>query len=94
MRQDEFIIEPANPQMRCTPVSVAAHTLYENADPFLLYEPSGWVLCDDATKQWIQLPLPCNPPGADAGDAGDAEVGDAPAEIGDAGADDAPPSPG
>jgi len=39
MRQDEFVIEPANPQMKCTPVSVAAHTLYENADPFLLYEP-------------------------------------------------------
>ena len=41
MRHDEFIVEPANPQMRCTPVSVAAHMLYENADPYLLYEPGG-----------------------------------------------------
>jgi hypothetical protein len=38
---DGFIVEPANPEMRCTPVTVAAHTLYENADPFLLYEPGG-----------------------------------------------------
>lgn len=41
MRHDEFVVEPANPEMRCTPVSVAAHTLYENADPYRLYEPSG-----------------------------------------------------
>jgi len=41
MRHDSFIIEPLNPKMRCTPVSVAAHTLYENADPYLLYEPGG-----------------------------------------------------
>jgi hypothetical protein len=27
--------------MRCSPVSVVAHTLYENADPYHLYEPSG-----------------------------------------------------
>jgi hypothetical protein len=27
--------------MRCTPLSVVAHTLYENADPYHLYEPSG-----------------------------------------------------
>jgi hypothetical protein len=36
-----FVVEPPNPRMRCTPASVAAHTLYENPDPFRLYEPSG-----------------------------------------------------
>lgn len=41
LRPSEFIITPLNPRMRCTPVSVAAHTLYENADPYLLYEPGG-----------------------------------------------------
>ena len=41
IRDDEFVVEPPNPAMRCTPVSVVAHTLYENADPFKLYEPSG-----------------------------------------------------
>jgi hypothetical protein len=36
-----FTVEPGNPEARCTPRSVAAHMLYENADPFLLYEPGG-----------------------------------------------------
>ncbi len=36
-----FTIEPPNPAMRCTPQSVASHTLYENGDPFLLVEPGG-----------------------------------------------------
>ncbi|MGA8417605.1 MAG: acyclic terpene utilization AtuA family protein [Candidatus Dormiibacterota bacterium] len=34
-------IEPLRPDYRCTPQSVASHTLYENADPFNLIEPSG-----------------------------------------------------
>jgi Acyclic terpene utilisation family protein AtuA len=34
-------IEPLRPDYRCTPQSVASHTLYENADPFRLAEPSG-----------------------------------------------------
>jgi hypothetical protein len=34
-------IEPLRPDYRCTPQSVASHTLYENADPFNLPEPSG-----------------------------------------------------
>jgi len=41
MWHDSFVIEPLNPKMRCTPVSIAAHTLYENADPYMLYEPGG-----------------------------------------------------
>lgn len=36
-----FTIEAVDPDTRCTPVSVAAHMLYENADPFLLTEPDG-----------------------------------------------------
>ncbi len=39
---DEYIIVRApNPKLRCTPVSVAAHSLYENGDPFRIVEPSG-----------------------------------------------------
>lgn len=41
--QDGFTIEPPNPDFRCTPQSVAAHTLYENADPFRLVESGGTV---------------------------------------------------
>lgn len=41
IREDHVEIRPPNPELRCTPLSVAAHTLYENGDPFHLYEPSG-----------------------------------------------------
>ena len=37
----EFEVEPSNPRLRCTPLSVAAHTMYENPSPYLLQEPSG-----------------------------------------------------
>lgn len=38
---DHFDIEALDPQVRCTPQSVAAHALYENADPYRLVESSG-----------------------------------------------------
>jgi hypothetical protein len=41
IRRDHFIIRPFGPGLRCTPQSVAAHTLYENADPYLHRESSG-----------------------------------------------------
>ena len=31
IRKDSFDLEPMNPAERCTPLSVAAHTLYEKA---------------------------------------------------------------
>ena len=43
IRDDHFEIEPLDPEARVTPLSVAAHTLYENANPYLLTEPSGVV---------------------------------------------------
>jgi hypothetical protein len=44
IRHDHFIIEPLDPELRCTPQSVAAHSLYENADPYRITEPGG--VCD------------------------------------------------
>ncbi|HEY4027367.1 MAG TPA: acyclic terpene utilization AtuA family protein [Candidatus Dormibacteraeota bacterium] len=41
MRHDSALITPVGPGLRCTPQSVAAHTLYENADPYLFHESSG-----------------------------------------------------
>lgn len=38
-----FTVEPGLASARCTPRSVAAHMLYENADPFILYEPGGYL---------------------------------------------------
>lgn len=48
LKKDHFIIEPLHPKMRCTPQSVAAHNLYENADPFYLTEPSGTIDTSEA----------------------------------------------
>ena len=51
IRRDHFIIEPLDPDLRCTPQSVAAHSLYENADPYLLTEPGGVVDLRDAVYE-------------------------------------------
>ncbi len=44
-----FSVEPLDPTTSCTPTSVAAHMLYENANPFRLREPSGTLDTSDAT---------------------------------------------
>ncbi len=36
-----FEVQPLADDARCTPHSVSAHMLYENSDPFILYEPGG-----------------------------------------------------
>jgi acyclic terpene utilization AtuA family protein len=36
-----FEIAPVREDYRCTPQSIASHTLYENSDPFRMTEPSG-----------------------------------------------------
>lgn len=41
LHDDCFYVEPTNPALRHTKVSVAAHGLYENSSPFCYYEPSG-----------------------------------------------------
>ncbi len=45
VRDDHFDIEPMDLNSRCSPQSVASHTLYENADPFLITEPDGTIDC-------------------------------------------------
>ena len=41
LRDDHFVVEAPDPELRCTPQSIASHSLYENADPFRLVECSG-----------------------------------------------------
>jgi hypothetical protein len=43
LQSDHFDLIPPNPAMRCSTQSVAAHSLYENADPFRLVEATGVV---------------------------------------------------
>lgn len=38
---ESFYVEPPNPDKICTVASVAAHTLYEKADPYNLHLPGG-----------------------------------------------------
>lgn len=41
---EDFIeAEPLNPELRCTPMSVAVQALHENASPVIRYEPGGVV---------------------------------------------------
>ena len=53
IRDDTFDIFAADPSLVCTPQSVAAHSLYENADPFLLKENSGTLDLTEATYEAI-----------------------------------------
>jgi Acyclic terpene utilisation family protein AtuA len=51
IRDDHFDIEPLDLNARCTPQTIAAHTLYENSNPFLLTEPSGVIDTERAEYQ-------------------------------------------
>jgi hypothetical protein len=52
---EKFVVGTTNPAVdaRCTPLSVAAHTLYENSSPYYLYEPSGMI--DTRNSNYRQL---------------------------------------
>lgn len=41
MTLENFVVTPMTQTSHCTPWSVSAHQLYENADPFVFVEPSG-----------------------------------------------------
>jgi hypothetical protein len=45
---DAFELESMNPACHATPASVAAHALYEQADPFEVEEPGGTLVLRDA----------------------------------------------
>jgi hypothetical protein len=51
LRDDSFSVRPVGEGLRCTPQSVAAHALYETADPHRFAEPSGTVDLGDCTYE-------------------------------------------
>jgi acyclic terpene utilization AtuA family protein len=51
LREDSFSVRPIGEGLRCTPQSVAAHSLYETANPFLFPEPSGTLDITDASYE-------------------------------------------
>jgi hypothetical protein len=48
-----FTVSPLDTTAACTPTSIAAHMLYENANPFELREPAGTLDTTDATYRAI-----------------------------------------
>lgn len=44
-----FVLESMNPARRATPMSVAAHSLYEQASPYTVHEPEGVLHLEEAT---------------------------------------------
>ncbi len=53
MYDDYFELRPANPIRRCTVDRVAAHTLYEQSNPYLIFEPDG--VCDLTNSEFAQV---------------------------------------
>ncbi|HEX6479066.1 MAG TPA: acyclic terpene utilization AtuA family protein [Ktedonobacteraceae bacterium] len=53
LRHDHFLVKPFGQGLRCTPQSVAAHSLYENVDPFHFTECSGTVDITGATYEAV-----------------------------------------
>jgi hypothetical protein len=41
VRNDHFVVQAPAPDLRCTPQSIASHSLYENSNPYTLVESSG-----------------------------------------------------
>ena len=41
IHEDYFILEPPNPIRKTNPIKVAAHSLYEQPNPYYIYEPEG-----------------------------------------------------
>jgi hypothetical protein len=53
LHDDHFLVAPAHPDSRCTRLSIAAHTLYENPSPYHLEEPGGTVVTVDSTYEQV-----------------------------------------
>ncbi|KAK4508747.1 hypothetical protein PRZ48_002486 [Zasmidium cellare] len=53
IRKDSFDLTPLSPEERCTPVSVAAHTLYEKTRPDRLPGPGGALYLDGSRYEQI-----------------------------------------
>ena len=41
LHKDNFVLEPLSPLRKCTTLSIAAHTLYEKTNPYILPGPGG-----------------------------------------------------
>lgn len=50
---EDFTLEPVSPVQQCSPLSVAAHALYETADPYRMLEPGGEIDLTEAQYEAV-----------------------------------------
>jgi hypothetical protein len=50
---ESFIVDSMNPMRNASPMSVAAHSLYEQDDPYRVYEPEGTLHVDTARYEQL-----------------------------------------
>lgn len=50
---DSFVLESMNPKRHATPMSVAAHSLYEQSDPHRVHEPEGTLNVESARYEAV-----------------------------------------
>lgn len=50
---ESFIVDSMNPLRHASPMSVAAHSLYEQGDPYRVYEPEGTLHVDSAKYEQL-----------------------------------------
>lgn len=53
VRHSDFDIIPLDPKSRCTPVSVAAHFLYEKTRPDMIQGPGGTLVLSDTSYEQV-----------------------------------------
>ena len=53
IRNDHFEVMAMDPDLECSPQSIASHSLYENADPFEIVENSGTMLIKNSLYEAI-----------------------------------------
>ena len=53
IQKDYFILEPPNLSRKCTVVKAAAHALYEQSNPYFVYEPDGMMDLTDCKYEQI-----------------------------------------
>ena len=53
VREDGVECEPTNPERRCTPLSIANHSLHENPSPIYHVEPGGTLDTSDCTFEAV-----------------------------------------
>lgn len=51
IREDHFDVAPLDPDLACSPQSIASHSLYENNDPFEIKENSGTIDLTEASYE-------------------------------------------